>query len=315
MVERLRAELARHARGQQRPHQQPEQHRLAARHFHHHHAGRQRRLRGRRQESRHRHEHQHALVHALARELPDMLAYAGASRQRGREDATRNARPIRRDGSRQLGQAEAGRRAVLARQQVGRHAVPGAVNTAGRAQADHRQHQTHDEGRPDGMRADPGAPGGRCGAGCAFAEQPREDAAQRAVDGAANDDPHHHAMGQRRPAEHAEVRVVALHRHHQEARGQHADQHQALPAQHGAAAQLFDGEDDAGKRRIEGSGKPARGAGGDQFIGMEAAQLHATTLPEIAPGQHERGAHLHRRAFAPDRRAGQHAEERQRNLP
>ena len=125
---------------------------------------------------------------------------------------------------------------------------------------------------------------------------------------AADQHPHQHALVQRLAGEHAEVRVVAGHGNHQEAGRQHADQHQSLPAQHRAPAQLLDGEDHAGQRRVEGRGQPAGRAGCDQFIGVETAQSQATALPEIAPGQHHGRAHLHRRAFAANGGASQHAQ-------
>ncbi|CPJ60633.1 Uncharacterised protein [Bordetella pertussis] len=165
------------------------------------------------------------------------------------------------------------------------------------------------------MAAHAFAPALRRRAGRALAQQPGEHAAQDAVDHAAHQRPPQHVVRQRLAREGTEVRVVAGDGHHQETGGQHADQHQALPAQHRAAAQLLDGEDHAGQRRIEGCRQPAGRARGYQLLAVKAAQRHAEAAPELAPRQHQRGAHLHRGALAADRCASQHGQEGKRNLP
>ena len=59
---------------------------------------------------------------------------------------------------------------------------------------------------------------------------------------------------------------------------------------------------------LKAAANPPARAGCDQFIGVETAQSQATALPEIAPGQHHGRAHLHRRAFAANGGASQHAQ-------
>ena len=96
------------------------------------------------------------------------------------------------------------------------------------------------------------------------------------------------------------IRIVALDGDQDEARRQHAEQQAAFPAQMQAAAELLNGKNNPGERCVEGSGKPACGAGGNQLIRAQTAKRKAVAATVSAPGEHHRCADLYRRPFAPD---------------
>jgi hypothetical protein len=103
----------------------------------------------------------------------------------------------------------------------------------------------------------------------------------------------------------AEVGVVAeqAQRHH--ATDDHRGQQGAGEAMLETAAELLDGEDDAGQRRVERRGN-ARCTTGQQEVRELARILEAEPAAEQV---HQAGTHMHGRALAADGRA---AEQRQR---
>ncbi len=88
-----------------------------------------------------------------------------------------------------------------------------------------------------------------------LAQQASEDAADHAVDPAAQQYPADHVTD-RAAAKNAEIGVIADHRNDHETGRQHADQDQAFPTQHGAAAQFLDRENHARQRGIESGRSP-----------------------------------------------------------
>ena len=110
------------------------------------------------------------------------------------------------------------------------------------------------------------------------------------------------------------IRVVALYRHLDETRRQHAQQDLPFPAQHHAPTQFFDGENHACQRCVERRRQSACRTRRYQIVFLHPPEREIVFFTPAAPSRHHRRADLYRRPFAADGRAAHHADEGQRDF-
>ena len=163
------------------------------------------------------------------------------------------------------------------------------------------------------MAPHPAAPALRRRPNRTFIEKTGKQAAGHAAHQRTQQHPHQH-IRQRLAVKARKIRVVALHRHLDKARSQHADKNLPLPAQHHPAPQLFNRKHHPCQRRIKRRRQAARRTGGEQIVFLQALKSQIVFFAPRAPSQHHRRAHLHRRPFAPDRRPREHAQKRERDF-